>query len=318
MTDESCISIHGIPLPQWSDDKLTVWINERLEKNGKYQIRDQTLSLWIAILRAFDECGTPMTVRQVFYQLETREFVPKTENGYQQTAKNLLKMRKVEVIPYHFITDNTRWIQRPETYQGLEDFLTSSKETYRRSVWTLQPEYVEIWIEKMALVGVIEEITTLYDVPLVPCKGYPSETLLYEAAEDIKLQNKPTYLYYFGDFDPTGKDIPRHIEKTLRGFGVEFTFEVVAVTEEQIKTYNLPTRPTKKRDTRAKKWEGDSVELDALPPRILREMVKTCIERHIDPFLLDITKKSEDLERKTIEQILSQLGTSTQFGDATG
>ena len=318
MTEIGCISIQGVPLSQWSDKELTVWINNHIKEIGKYRIRYSTLNTWIGILRVFDECDAPMTVRQVFYQLETRRFVPKTENGYKQTAKNLLKMRKSGIIPYHFITDNTRWIRRPQTYRDLADFLAISKETYRRSVWAFQPVYVEIWIEKEALIGVINETTRIFDVPLVPCKGYPSETLLYEAADDIKRQNKPAYIYYFGDFDPTGKDIPRHIEKTLRGFGAEFSFEVMAVTDEQIQTYHLPTRPTKKKDTRAKKWQGDSVELDALPPRILRDMVKSCIERHIDSKNLEITKKSEDLERETLEQIMSQLGTSPQFGDVTG
>jgi hypothetical protein len=308
MTDAGCITLGGTPLSQWTDAELADLINACLEESGKYRIRDQTRAVWIGILRVFDECGTPMTVRQVFYQLETRGFVPKTENGYRQTAKHLLKMRKIVVIPYHFITDNTRWIRRPRTYQDLEHFLAISKETYRRSVWVMQPVYVEIWIEKEALIGVIIDTTSSYDVPLVPCKGYPSETLLYKAAEEIKQQHKPAFIYYFGDYDPTGQDIPRHIEKTLRGFGADFTFEVVAVTEKQIQTYKLPTRPTKGKDTRAKNWPGDSVELDAFPPRILRDMVKTCIERHIDKMLLEYTIKSEDFERETLANLKSQIG----------
>ena len=318
MSAAGCIDLGNFPLSQWTDTELAEWFSDCLEEKGKYQIRSQTLEVWIGILRVFDECGTPMTVRQVFYQLETRGIVPKTENGYKITAKNLLKMRKIRIIPYHFITDNTRWIRKPRTYQHLSDFLEISRETYRRSVWASQLVYVEIWIEKEALLGVVNNITSEYDVPLVPCKGYPSETLLYEAADDIKRQNKPVYIYYFGDYDPTGKDIPRHIEKTLRSFGAIFTFEVVAVTEEQIHTYKLPTRPTKKKDTRAKDWQGGSVELDALPPRILRDMVKKCIERHVDNKLLELTKKTEDFERETIEQMRSQLGTSPQFGDTIG
>jgi hypothetical protein len=260
-----------------------------------------------------------MTVRQVFYQLEIREFVPKTENGYKQTAKNLLHMRKNGILPYKFITDNTRWIRKVRSYSTLEKCLEYTKQSYRKNIWAFQPCYVEIWIEKEALIGVIDDVTSQYDVPLVPCKGYPSETLLFDAAEDIKLQNKPTHIYYFGDFDPTGKDIPRHIEKTLREFGAEFTFEVKAVTPKQIRILNLPTRPTKKKDTRAKNWEEDSVELDAIPPRILPKLVEECIVEHMDLLAWAETRKIEKLERETLSYIMGlQSGTSTQFGDVTG
>src|SRR5208283_1264705 len=106
---------------------------------------------------------------------------------------------------------NTRWARRAQTFETLEKCLEYTRETYRKSLWAFQPCYVEIWIEKEALIGVIDEVTMKYDVPLMPCRGYPSETFLFSAAQYIKRQNKPTYIYYFGDFDPTGKDIPRHI-----------------------------------------------------------------------------------------------------------
>nr|WP_292426284.1 hypothetical protein [Methanoregula sp.] len=297
MTDAGCLTVRDVPLSQWTDAKLADWINSCLKESGKYQIRGQTLSVWIGILRVFDICGTPMTVRQVFYQLETRGFVPKTENGYRQTAKHLLKMRKIEVIPYHFITDNTRWIRRPRTYQDLDDFLAISKETYRRSVWVMQPVYVEIWIEKEALIGVIIDTTSSYDVPLVPCKGYPSETLLYEAAEEIQQQHKPAFIYYFGDYDPTGQDIPRHIEKTLRSFGADFTFKVVAVTEEGKERNGENKTDRRRRDL------DDKQCVDSIPAYLgkfsdcdlhsIRERVHQCI-----PDFFTVEKEHREKEKE--------------------
>ena len=151
----------------------------------------------------------------------------------------------------------------------------------------------------------------------MPCKGYPSETFLFSAAQYIKRQNKPTYIYYFGDFDPTGKDIPRHIEKTLREFGADFTFEVMAVTEDQIRDFGLPTRPTKKSDTRAKGWNKDSVELDAITPKALRELVEVCIVKHMDLKSWNRVLETEKAERETLNNFFKQLGTRTQIYHAS-
>ncbi len=317
MSDGGYIALGDVPVSPLSDDEIAEWINEQPKMKVGYRIRPATLDLWIHILRVFDECGAPMTVRQMFYQLETRGYVEKSENGYRLTAKNLVQMRKRGVIGYEFITDNTRWARRAHTFETLEKCLEYTRETYRKSLWVFQPCYVEIWIEKEALIGVIDEVTMKYDVPLMPCKGYPSETFLFSAAQYIKRQNKPTYIYYFGDFDPTGKDIPRHIEKTLREFGADFTFEVMAVTEDQIRDFGLPTRPTKKSDTRAKGWNKDSVELDAITPKALRELVEVCIVKHMDLKSWNRVLETEKAERETLNNFFKQLGTSTQIYHAS-
>ena len=108
-------------------------------------------------------------------------------------------------------------------------------------------------------------------------KGMPSLTFLHATAENIRwewrVRRRPSFIYQFGDHDPTGTLIPRTIEVRLREFcpDIEFTVERVALTEEQIVAHGLPTRPTKQVGNRhAKGFDGESVELDALPSRILK------------------------------------------------
>ena len=298
------------------DSDLINYFNRAKAGNRKPVIREDTARIWVAIMRVFDSCGTPMTVRQVFYQLEVLGFVEKSENGYRQAAKQLVAMRKGGVLPYNFIADETRYVHKPDTHQNLQTYMDLSIQTYRRALWLNQPVNVEIWIEKRALIGVVSDITGEYDVPLYPCGGYPSLSFISGAAEFIKASQKPVFIYYFGDHDPTGKDIPRSIQETLTDLGAEYHFEQMAVTEEQISEWDLPTRPTKKTDSRSRDWQGDSVELDAIPPQTLKNLVRSCIERHIDLDLLERTRAAERAERDTLTAItktIPQLGTSTQL-----
>ena len=174
-------------------------------------------------------------------------------------------------------------------------------QSYRRAIWTVQPKYVEIWLEKDALAGVIVGVTAKFDVPLMVCRGYPSLSFLDSATEAIKATDKPTHIFYFGDRDPTGVNIPQVIENHLRKYApqADITFEIVAVTERQIRDLKLPTRPTKKSDSRAKNFKGESVELDAIPAKVLKKLVRDCIESCIDERILRRTKIIEQAERES-------------------
>ena len=247
-----------------------------------------------------------MTVRQVFYRMVSRGVVEKTEAQYKQTVCRLLGlMRREGVIPFGWIADSTRWMRKPKTYSGLEAALARTAETYRRAVWDNQRHYVEVWLEKDALAGVLYHETQSWDVPLMVTRGYPSLTYLYEAADAISDQGKPSYIYYFGDYDPSGVDITRAVEEGLREFApeAEIYFERVAVTRQQIADWQLPTRPTKTTDSRSKNFEGESVEVDAIPPATLRELVSDCIMRHIGELEYSSLAATEKLERETMLRI---------------
>lgn len=252
------------------------------------------------------EADHPMTVRQVFYQLVSHRVISKTEAEYKQTVVRLLTtMRRAGELPFGWIADNTRWMRKPRTYSSMHDMLRVTAETYRRSLWDGQAVYVEIWLEKDALAGVVYEETGPWDVPLMVTRGYPSVSYLYEAAEAIAARGKPACLYYFGDWDPSGVDITRAVERGIREFApeAEIEFERIAVTPQQIEEFGLPTRPTKKTDSRSKNFTGESVEVDAIPPTVLRKLVRESIEKHIDRRALAKTRQIEAAERETLVAI---------------
>jgi hypothetical protein len=269
----------------------------RRTKAAVADVRDAILDVLIE--------ANPQTVRQVFYALTVRGVIKKAEGEYKQTVIRLLtEMREAGDIPFDWIADNTRWMRKPTTYTGLDDCLKSTSAFYRRDLWASMPVYVEIWCEKDALAGVLLEETRPYDVPLMVARGYSSISFLHSAAKTIEAIDRPAYVYHFGDLDPSGVDAARDIEAKLRRYApeAEIHFSRPAVTREQVVAWNLPSRPTKTTDTRAKKFVGASVELDAIPVQKLRDLCRECIERHVDQEQLDVLRVAEASERETLNR----------------
>ena len=143
----------------------------------------------------------------------------------------------------------------------------------------------------------------------MPTRGYPSLLFLHAAAAEIEAANVPTFIYYFGDHDPSGIDIPVKVEEGLRDFApsADITFQRLAVLPGQIIAWDLPTRPTKQSDTRAKNFHGESVEVDAIPPLVLRELCADAIEAHIPDGVLEELAVVEAEERKVIQMFKQQV-----------
>jgi hypothetical protein len=261
-------------------------------------------SLQAAILDVLTE-DDPMTLRQLFYQLVGRGDIDKTEQQYGAVGRQCAEMRVDGRIPWACIADNTRWTHVPNTYTGIDDALEEISSSYRRDLWAESPVYVEVWLEKDALTGVLYPITSRYAVPLMVSRGFASLSYIYEAAEAIRAQEKPAYLYYIGDHDPSGLQIDISIEQRLRQFApdAEIHFNRIAVTPCQIQQWELPTRPTKQTDSRARTFKGESVEADAIPAPMLKALLKTYIELHIDQAQCEKMRVVEPAERKTLSEL---------------
>lgn len=274
---------------------------------NKYNMRFTSQEVQNIILQVFNELRPKLTVRQIYYALTARGVVPKTEAGYRRICRELGIMRQNGLIPCNWIADNTRWQIKPDTDLNLQGALERWQETYRRDLWANQSDYVEIWFEKDALAGVVSPITKEYDVPLYFYRGDSSPTFLSEMAEYINSREKNVYIYYFGDSDPVRVAAAYKVRDGLIGHGADIHFERVAVTPEQIEGMNLPTRYANK----------PGVELDAIPAPVLRELVRGCIERHLDREALERTRRVEVVERKTLTEFsrIFILGQKSDLGD---
>ncbi len=251
----------------------------------------------------------PMTVRQVYYQATVRNIVEKTEAGYTKVQNDLVQMRRDGTLPYSWLADNTRWQRKPRTFESVEQALNDTARFYRKSLWADADAYVEVWLEKDALAGVVMPVTSMYDVPLMITRGYSSLSFLHSAAEYIGSIEVPTYIYHLGDFDPSGVNAGEKIEQTLKEMApdADIYFNRIGVTLRQIRDWKLPTRPTKTSDTRSRGFGDISVELDAIPPDDLRRVVEHAIELHLPRRQLDILKIAEESERDLLKALVREI-----------
>jgi hypothetical protein len=283
---------------------------QRRTKSDVQAIRDD--------IRAILDADNPMTVRQVFYQLVVRGTIEKTEKEYQGTVIRLLTdMRMAGTVQFSWIIDESRRTRQTRTFDTITNAVRDTAKFYRRSALRECPDYVEIWCEKEALSGIIWDVASDYDVPVVVSKGMPSLTQVFDSFTNIyhaAEAGKSTYIYQFGDHDPSGVLIPEALERRLDQFSQRYdcpcpAVERVSLTEEQIAEFNLPTRPTKREgNTHADSFEGESTELDALPAPELRRMVRESIEQHISPQALETLRSAEKSEREIIKNWADGIG----------
>jgi hypothetical protein len=188
--------------------------------------------------------GKPMTVRQVFYRATVADLVEKTEAGYTKVQTDLVHMRRAGTLPYSWLADSTRWQRKARAFNNIGEALKDTARLYRKALWADVDAYVEIWLEKDALAGVVWPVVAMYDVPLMVARGYASLSFLHSAAEHINTLKVPTFIYHLGDFDPSGVNAGEKIESTLREMApdADISFERIAVTPEQITGWSLPSR----------------------------------------------------------------------------
>ncbi|HEY6689200.1 MAG TPA: hypothetical protein VI094_23660 [Propionibacteriaceae bacterium] len=257
-----------------------------------------------AIIDAVEE-DWPVSLRGVYYRVVSIGAVDKTEAGYRAIGRRLLELRRAGEIPYDRITDGTRWVVRPPSYDDYKAALTETAKLYRRNMWRSQDAEVHVFTEKDAITGVIDPITEQWNVPLGVLRGYCSETFAHTMAQAILAARKPVYVYQLGDHDPSGVGAWHDFQRKVTEFApyAEVTFQRLAVTPAQIALYELPTRPTKQSDTRSRGWVGGSVEVDAIPAPTLRKIVSDAIEQHIDPDELERIELIEESERSLLFEL---------------
>jgi len=255
-------------------------------------------------IKAVLEEDHPQSVRHVFYRLVGLGLIPKEQAGYRTVQSQLLKLREDGVVPWGWVSDGTRWRKHRLTFNDQAEAVRHAADTYRRDLWSRTPAYVEVWCESDSIAGVLVPEVDRYDVPLMTSRGFSSRTYLYRAAQEIKIEDRPAYLYYVGDWDPSGKIIPEKIEETLRRFApnAEIHFERLLVTPEQISEWDLPTKPAKK-TTHAKNFTGGTVEAEAVPARRTRNILRAAIERHLDMREVAVIREAEASEAHALSFI---------------
>jgi hypothetical protein len=286
----------------------------------KRRTQDQLAEIDHKIIQVVAD-DSPVSLRGVFYRVVSLGGIEKTELGYRVIMRRLVELRRSGDVAYYDITDGTRWVTQPDTYNDAADAARATARAYRKNLWLSQDDVVHILSEKDAISGVILPVTDEWDVALGITRGYSSETFAYAEAQSImraQRAGKWVYVYDLGDHDPSGVDAWRDFERKVTAFlegkprGYRVSFERLAVNPEQIEEMGLPTRPTKGTDSRSAGFgEGGSVEVDAIPAPDLRQIVTDAIEQHVDQAELERQKAQEARERIDLLDMAAQLGNET-------
>lgn len=303
-------------LPGWRQHYVDEFYHPILEAG----FNSATIAEAFVLAQIVEQVG-PITLRGAFYRAVSAGLFPDTGDAHYRKAGNIvLKLRRARCISYSKIVDSTRRQLKPLSWSGMDDFMETVARSYRRDLWSRQEHYIEFFVEKDAMAGIIEPVTHEYDVALNVIRGDVSETFVYNIAEDWKAIGKPIFAYYLGDHDPSGL----RIEYTLLEKLVDYSgrndciWERLAITDDDYA--RNPLGFPIKGDRNSKAWQskngsylekfGDKcVEVDALDPEEIRRRVRETIETHIDQGEWSRLKMIEAEERASIKQfVLPQKG----------
>jgi hypothetical protein len=253
----------------------------------------------------------PMTVRQVYYQLVSRQVVENSRGMYQAVSDLLVNARKDGSIPWEWIEDRLRRPLVVPMWDSLANFADTAVSAYRRNVWATQPAYLEVWLEKDALSGIFEDALDTYGVTCNVGRGYDGWSSIHNAGERYQEEPNVVTVLYFGDFDPSGEDMVRSLQERLSFFWDAVEIVKCALSMGDIDQYQLPPDFTKTTDTRraafVEKYGDVAVELDALPVDVLVARLISEVEARMDLDALAAVHDAEEEDRARLREILENL-----------
>lgn len=237
------------------------------------------------IIAEYQEQGFDLTLRQLYYQFVSRDLIPNNQKSYDNLGALISDARLAGLIDWNTIQDRTRNLQSNSHWDSPDDIVDACSRQYRVDLWENQPYRPEVWIEKDALIGVIEGVCTELDVPYFSCRGYTSQSEMWRAGQRLLKygRNKQIpIIFHFGDHDPSGIDMTRDIRDRLEMFtGGEVRIERQALNMDQIEEFDPPPNFAKITDSRADAYIAEfgeeSWELDALEPAEIVSLIRRAV-----------------------------------------
>ena len=272
----------------------------------------------IKIVEDYQQQGFSLTLRQLYYQFVARGLLANTDKNYNKLGNIISDARRAGLIDWNAIEDRTRFLRKLSSWNKPQDILETARDSYHRDLWANQNKRLEVWIEKDALVGVIEAVCQENDIPFFSCRGYVSDSEMWATAYRRILRydknGQDTIIIHLGDHDPSGIDMSRDIEDRLNLFsGYKTNLEVrrIALTMEQIEEQGPPPNPAKMTDSRYAKYVSEygdeSWELDALEPQFISDLIRDEIDLEKDEERWAEAYNQQEDERKQIDELIRGL-----------
>jgi hypothetical protein len=253
-----------------------------------------------------------LTLRQLYYQFVSRDKIANEQSEYKRLGSIISDARLAGLIDWNAIEDRTRNIKANYHNTDPGDAVKDALYNFMLDRWKGQEYRVEVWIEKEALVGVISQICRKLDVPYFACKGYVSQSEMWNAAQRFAYYNEnydqTPVIIHLGDHDPSGIDMTRDIEYRQDLFGGAYIVDRIALNMPQIDKYGPPPNPAKLTDSRSssyvERFGYDSWELDALEPLVLRELIENKVLEYRDETIYQETRQQERDYKKVLRKVV--------------
>ncbi len=263
--------------------------------------------------------GYSLTLRQLYYRFIATDALPdsrrdpasgtkNTEKNYKWLGSLISDARLAGLIDWNHVKDRGREKHGGDAGWGHpKAILRYGAKNYSISHWDGQQNYVEIWVEKQALEDVVARPAGRWNVPYFACKGYVSQSSMYEAAMRIgeeASEGRDCTIIHLGDHDPSGIDMTRDIQDRMSTFGTYVDVVRIALNMDQVEAYDPPPSPAKITDSRAREYietyGDDSWELDALEPATLEDLIESHITSRLGMGLYNERIEQEERERSVL------------------
>jgi hypothetical protein len=283
------------------------------KKKGRSMARESQRLISAMFILA--EPAQPITGRGVGYKMFVAGLIPSMERSeMRRVYRLLLQAREQDLIPWEWIVDENRSLERRATWDDPADYARTVARAYRRDFWNQQPVRCEVWSEKGTIRGVLKPVLDEYAVGFRVMHGFSSATAVYDVAQDDD-DGRDLIVLYVGDYDPSGLfmsrvDLPKRLEE-YGGYHVQL--KRIALTWEQVD--GLPSFPAgdKCKDPRFKWWRQERYgpecwELDAMDPNDLRDCVEAAIKELIEPVAWERCEVVNKAERESLKTVLGNWG----------
>jgi len=255
-----------------------------------------------AIIGEYQVQGFLLTLRQLFYQFVARGLLENLFTQYKRLGGIIRNARDAGLIDWDAIEDRTREVNTHAFWNSPDHIISEDAEVYREDLWGGQRYRPEVWIEKDALIGVIEGVCTELRVPYFAHRGNNSQTLQYQAGKRFAGyldHGLIPLVLHLADHDPNGIDMTRdNIERLALYARADIEVRRIALNLDQVRRYSPPPSFVKEGDTRTtgyrERFDTDECwELDALSPTVIADLIRSEIEGLIDQRAWDAALASE-------------------------
>lgn len=282
----------------------------------------RTIAKCNEIIETYQDKGYTLTLRQLYYQLVARDLIPNKVTEYDKLGEAVSKGRLQGLIDWDAIEDRTRALRGIGHTDSPEEAIKDAAGTYFRDKWETQPYRVEVWIEKEALAGIFSRICNKLDIDYFSCRGYASQTAMYDAGMRFayyRRKGQETKILHFGDHDPSGIDMTRDVRERLEMFleGEGISVDRLALNMDQVRKYDPPPNPAKETDSRHNQYVSlyghSSWELDALEPDVLAALVEEEVKSFRDEGKWAEAVATEKREKETLKTISNRYDDVQEF-----